>query len=59
MRCFCCNEELTDYEATLKSSTTNQYLDMCGFCIKESGISTYSQSTLLQAQDYEEENDNF
>lgn len=40
MRCFCCNTELTDYEATIKSKETTQYLDMCIKCIKEAGITS-------------------
>jgi len=35
MRCYCCNAPLNDYEATRKSSTTGQYLDMCTSCYKE------------------------
>lgn len=29
MRCYACNEELSDYEATRKSKTTGEYLDLC------------------------------
>lgn len=45
MRCFACDCELTDYEATLRSATTNQYLDMCSDCISASGIAAVSFST--------------
>lgn len=34
MRCYCCNNLLTDYEATIKSVNTNSYLDMCLACLK-------------------------
>ena len=34
MRCYCCNNLLTDYESTIKSVTTNSYLDMCLTCLK-------------------------
>ena len=32
MRCYCCNKALSDYEATRKSVTTGEYLDMCNKC---------------------------
>ena len=34
MRCSCCNNLLTDYESTIKSVNTNQFLDMCLTCLK-------------------------
>lgn len=33
MRCQCCDKLLTDYEATLKSAVTGEYLDICIDCI--------------------------
>ena len=39
MRCYCCNKNLSDYESTLRSATTGEFLDMCNNCIKESGVS--------------------
>lgn len=32
MRCYCCNKILSDFEATRKSVTTGEYLDMCNKC---------------------------
>jgi len=32
MRCYCCNKALSDYEATRKSVSTGQFLDMCNKC---------------------------
>ena len=32
MRCRACDCELNDYEATRKSVTTNEYLDLCDDC---------------------------
>lgn len=32
MRCYCCNVELSDFEATRKSATTGQFLDVCNGC---------------------------
>jgi hypothetical protein len=40
MRCYCCDVQLTDYEATIKDEHTKEYLDMCSSCIKISGIET-------------------
>lgn len=34
MRCYCCNNLLTDYESTIKSVNTNDFLDMCLKCLK-------------------------
>jgi len=32
MRCIACNKALNDYEATRKSATTGEYLDLCNNC---------------------------
>ena len=34
MRCYCCNNLLTDYESTIKSINCDDYLDMCLKCLK-------------------------
>jgi len=34
MRCRCCDKNLSDYESTIKSSITNEYLDTCISCLK-------------------------
>lgn len=31
-RCQACDELLNDYDVTVKSLTTGEYLDMCGSC---------------------------
>lgn len=33
MRCICCNSELTDFEATRRSASTNDFLDICDNCL--------------------------
>jgi hypothetical protein len=38
MRCQCCNCNLSDYESTLKSANTKQYLDTCLTCLREANI---------------------
>lgn len=40
MRCSCCNRNLSDYESTLRSAKTNEYLDTCRSCLKDLGIET-------------------
>ena len=32
MRCVCCNEALSDFEATRRLWSTNEFLDMCNAC---------------------------
>lgn len=32
MRCVACNAQLTDFEATRKSSETEEFLDLCNHC---------------------------
>ena len=32
MRCICCNEALSDFEATRRLWSTNEFLDMCNAC---------------------------
>ena len=40
MRCYCCNKNLNNYESTLRSATTGEFLDMCVACLKDMDIST-------------------
>lgn len=40
MRCYCCNRVLSDYESTLKSSKSGDYLDTCSKCLEGLGIET-------------------
>lgn len=35
MRCTCCDNELSDYESSLKSERTGEYLDTCLVCLRE------------------------
>jgi hypothetical protein len=39
MRCQCCNEILTSYEATLRHAVTKKFVELCGVCLKEIGSS--------------------
>ena len=33
MRCICCNVALSKYESTMKTVSTNEYVDMCESCL--------------------------
>lgn len=44
MRCCCCNRNLNDYESTLRSVATGDFLDMCKTCIKDLNIKTKKNS---------------
>jgi hypothetical protein len=64
MRCYCCNKALSDYEATRKSVTTGDFLDMCNKCYSTiSGDVLALERTDLKHDDEEEpiydENDYF
>jgi len=56
MRCYSCDCELSDYESTLKSSNTGQYLDLCSHCLKETGISS-TPFTIRDSSEKEQENE--
>ena len=34
-RCYACDADLSDYEATRKSRVTGEYLDLCDHCFSE------------------------
>lgn len=35
MRCLACNKALNDFEATRKSVTTGEYVDLCNHCFHD------------------------
>jgi hypothetical protein len=45
VRCYACNRGLSDYESTLRSATTGEYLDTCLKCLKDLDISTVNNSS--------------
>lgn len=57
MRCFSCDCNLTDYESTLKSAVTGEYIDMCTSCISEAGLCDTSVYVLNTDCNEEEYND--
>lgn len=46
MRCVCCNRNLNDYESTIKSAATGEYLDTCMSCLDGLGIEILARSDL-------------
>lgn len=50
MRCICCNEALTDFEATRKFKKTNKFMDMCGECATYLPISSIDEVDLLRME---------
>ena len=57
MRCYCCNKALSDYEATRKSVTTGNFLDMCNKCY--SSISSEVLAVERTDLRHEDEDDEF
>lgn len=53
MRCYTCNNALSDFESTLKGSLSNTYLDMCKKCIKGLGIATRGPQEELEEDEEE------
>lgn len=42
MRCIACDKELSDFEATRKSNTTGEFLDLCNTCYSSIQDELYS-----------------
>lgn len=58
MRCCCCNRNLNDYESTLKSEVSGDYLDMCTRCLKGTNIATIGREDLNPNEEIDVEFDN-
>jgi len=64
MRCYCCDCSLSDYESTLRSASTGEYLDTCRKCLRDLDIPTLPnprdpydtshEETYLEADDYDD-----
>ena len=50
MRCVGCDQELSNYEATIKYEC-NEYVDLCNECMKLIDIATISRVDLLTVGD--------
>lgn len=46
MRCYCCNRALSDYESTIRSAESNEFLDMCMKCLDGMDISYIGRDDL-------------
>lgn len=58
MRCVSCNKNLNNFESTLKSIHTGQYLDMCRHCLDDAEIDyTDKYVDTLDEEDFEEYNE--
>jgi hypothetical protein len=62
MRCYCCNNNLTDFESTRRSAETGDFLEMCNRCVKGMGIATVDRidlagTTPLPIEDEEPDSD--
>ena len=47
MRCYCCNNILTNYEATLRNRSTDEFTDICLKCLKGLSINVEGNKSLL------------
>ena len=56
MRCLACNKALNDFEATRKSSTTGEYVDLCNHCFHnvEQDIESIVREDLRDEESYED-----
>lgn len=55
MRCCCCNNNLNDYESTLRGAKTGDFLDMCRKCLKDLNIETLPNKHQPEENTVEEE----
>ena len=57
MRCLACNKILNDFEATRKSATTGQFVDLCNHCFHdvEYDIESLEREDLRETDDIEDE----
>lgn len=51
MRCYCCDKILTDYEATLRSASSDEFVDTCLKCLQGLNI-VVKGNNRLKKQDY-------
>lgn len=50
MRCYSCDRNLTDYETSIKSKATGQYLDLCCKCLDGLNIQYTANKDLTKTQ---------
>lgn len=56
MRCLACNKILNDFEATRKSATTGEYVDLCNHCFHdvEYDIESLEREDLRDEESFDE-----
>ena len=55
MRCSCCNRALNDYESTLRSVQTGDFLDTCMNCLQDLDIDTVGREDLNWFEEAEDD----
>jgi hypothetical protein len=56
VRCLACNKILNDFEATRKSATTGEYVDLCNHCFHdvEYDIESLEREDLRDEESFDE-----
>lgn len=59
MRCRACDTMLSDYESSIRSVESNEFIDMCVGCMQQGGDTNVIGNTSLkhEAEEYPEELD--
>ena len=55
MRCYCCDRNLNNFESTLKSKMSGDYLEMCMTCVREADIDYEGRNDLSPFEVLDEE----
>lgn len=57
MRCLACNKALNDFEATRKSATSGEFVDLCNHCFHnvEQDLETLVREDLRDEESYDED----
>lgn len=59
MRCYCCDKNLSDYESTLRSKSTGEYLDTCLKCLQGLQIEFLGNQALKRKFEEEPDEEDF
>jgi hypothetical protein len=57
VRCLACNKALNDFEATRKSATSGEFVDLCNHCFHnvEQDLETVVREDLRDEESYDED----
>jgi len=57
VRCLACNKALNDFEATRKSATSGEFVDLCNHCFHnvEQDLETVVREDLRNEESYDED----